>query len=203
MGGFNIYPAMDIKQPQSPADSMGKAMQLKQLSGQIAQQPGQLELQQQQIEAQKRMLDDKAAETAAMKEWSQTPGAISMDKLPDLILKHGGSADAALAMKKNLVDQQKATEQLTKEKRDNALAQAGAIGNAAQDILSLPEELRPQAYAQKQRELVQAGVITPDHVTPYDPDQLRIIAAGSLHAKEALEAENKKQEAAATALKAQ
>jgi len=194
---------MDIKQPQSPADSMGKAMQLKQLSGQIAQQPGQLELQQQQIEAQKRMLDDKAAETAAMKEWSQTPGAISMDKLPDLILKHGGSADAALAMKKNLVDQQKATEQLTKEKRDNALAQAGAIGNAAQDILSLPEELRPQAYAQKQRELVQAGVITPDHVTPYDPDQLRIIAAGSLHAKEALEAENKKQEAAATALKAQ
>jgi hypothetical protein len=198
----SMFPALDIKQPEGPIQQLGGVMQLKALQGQVAAQPGQLQLQQQQIEAQKRQLDDKQAETAAMKEWAEGQGKISMDTLPDLILKHGGSADASLGMKQKLLAQQQAIQGLTKEKRDNALAQANAIGNAAQDVLSLPEELRPQAYAQKQRELLNAGVITQDHVAPYDPDQLKMLAAGSAHAKDALELEDKRQTAAAAALNA-
>src|SRR6202008_251545 len=101
MGSF--YPALDIKQPEGPLQQVGQVMQLKALKGQLAAQPGQLTLQQQQIESQKRILDDKAAETAAMKEWADAQGKISMDSLPDLVLKHGGSADARMAMQQKLI----------------------------------------------------------------------------------------------------
>jgi hypothetical protein len=203
MGGFNTYPALDIKQPEGPLDLAGKAMQLKALQGQIAAQPGQLQLQQQQIEMQKRMLDDKAAETAAMKEWAEGQGKISMDALPDLITKNGGSADARFAMQQKLIAQQQAVQQLTKEKRDNLTASTTAVANAAADVLSLPAELQPQAYAQKQKELLNAGHIDAQHAQmPFDPDNLKILSAGSQHLKDQLEMEDKRQTAAAAALTA-
>lgn len=203
MGGFNTYPALDIKQPEGPLDLAGKAMQLKALQGQIAAQPGQLQLQQQQIEMQKRMLDDKAAETAAMKEWAEGQGKISMDALPDLITKNGGSADARFAMQQKLIAQQQSVQQLTKEKRENVLASTSAVANAAADVLSLPAELQPQAYAQKQKELLAAGHIDQQHASmPFDSDNLKIVAAGSQHLKDQLEMEDKKQTAAAALLTA-
>ena len=203
MGGFNTYPALDIKQPEGPLQQMGQVMQLKALQGQIAQQPGQLALQQQQIQAQKNQLNDKAAETAAMKEWAEAQGKIPMEALPDLITKHGGSADARLAMNQKLMAQQQSIQALTKEKRENAMASNSAVAAAAQDVLSLPAELQPQAYAQKQKELLAAGHIDAQHAQiPYDSDNLKILAAGSAHLKDALELEDKKQTAAAAMLNA-
>lgn len=203
MGSFNALPALDIKQQPGPMEQMGGVMQLKALKGQLAAQPGQLQLQQQQIEAQKRMLDDKAAETAAMKEWADGQGKISMDALPDLILKHGGSADASLGMKQKLIAQQQTIQTLTKEKRDMALSQATDINNAASDVLSLPPELRPAAFAQKQKELLAKGSISAqDAQAPYDEDILKIHAAGSAHAKDQLEIADKQATAAAAMLNA-
>jgi len=197
------FPALDIKQQPGPIEQLGGVMQLKALQGQLAAQPGQLQLQQQQIEAQKRALDDKAAETAAMKEWAEGQGKISMDALPGLILKHGGSADASLSMKNNLLKQQQTIQTLKKEQRDQALSQATDINNAASDILSLAPELRPAAYAQKQQELLARGSISAqDAKAPYDEDILKIHAAGSAHAKEQLEIADKQATAAAAALNA-
>lgn len=202
MGSF--YPALDIKQPQGPLQQVGEAMQLKALQGQIAAQPGQLTLQQQQIESQKRQLDDKAAETAAMKEWAEGQGKIPMETLPQLVLKHGGSADASMAMTQKLTAQQQAIQMLDKDKLANAQAHAEAIGAASQAVLNAPAELRPQAYALKMKELVAQGIVSPqDAQQPYDEDIVKLHAAGSMTAKDQLAAEAKKREDAATLLAAQ
>src|SRR5882762_4372138 len=111
-----------------PLRQAGEAVQLKSLLGQIAAQPGQLELQQQQIEMQKRQLTDQQARTAALQEWSNSPGSLPMSELPRLILKHGGSADASLAMQKSIVDQQTQLTMLDKDKLANAQAHSAAIG---------------------------------------------------------------------------
>lgn len=201
MGGF---PALAIQQPEGILDQYGKAMQLKALAGQTAMQPGQLELQRQQIESQKRMLQDKQAETEAMREWSQNPGKISMEELPNLILKNGGSADAALSMKQKLLAQQTQIQTLDKDKIANYQAHAGAIGAAAQAVLGVAPDLRPQAYQQKMKELLQQGVISPqDAQQPYDEDIVKLHAAAAMSTKDQIDTELKKRETAATELKAQ
>jgi len=203
MGSFNAYPALDIKQPESPLQQAGKVMQLKALQGQIAAQPGQLTLQQQQIETQKLMLDDKAAETSAMKEWAEGQGKIPMTELPNLMLKHGASADAVFKKNQQLMEMDKTATELSTAKRAQAIQTASAIHDAASDVLSLPAALQPAAHEQRQQELIANGIITPDHKIPYDPDTLKVLAAGSAHEKALLEQKDKEATAAASMLNAQ
>jgi len=203
MGSIPL-PALDIKQQEGPIQQLGGVMQLKALQGQIAAQPGQLQLQQQQIEAQKRQLDDASARTAALREWAENPGSIPQSKLPDLVLKHGGSGDAYASMQKDLIKQQEAIQTIDKDKIISAQAHTAAIGAAAQSVLSVSPELRPQAYALKMKELLAQGIITPqDAQQPYDEDIVKLHAAGAMSAKDQIDTELKKRETAATELKAQ
>ena len=202
MGSF--YPALDIKQQPGPLQELSGVMQLKSLQGQLAAQPGQLTLQQQKIEAQKRELNDQAATTAAYKEWAEGQGKIPQEALPDLVSKHGGSFDAVSAVRQKLIAQQTAIQTLDKDKLATAQGHAAAIGAAAQAVLGVSPENRPQAYALKQKELLASGVISPqDAAQPYDEDILKLHAAGAMTAEQQLTTELKKRETAATELKAQ
>lgn len=200
----SFFPALDIKQPEGPLQQLGGVMQLKALQGQIAAQPGQLTLQQQKIEAQQRELNDQAATTAAMKEWAEGQGKIPQESLPDLILKHGGSSDAYLGMKQKLIDQQTAIQTLDKDKLANAKAHADAIGAAAQAVLGVSPENRPQAYALKIKELQAAGIVSQQEAQqPYDEDIVKLHAAGAMTAQQQLDTEINKRKAAAEELTAQ
>jgi hypothetical protein len=203
MGGYPLV-ALDIKQPEGPLDLYGKAMQLKALQGQIAAQPGQLKLQQQQIEMQQRILDNEKAKTAALQEWSAVPGSMPFSALPQLIIKHGGSADAALSMKQQVTQQDTATELLEKDRLANAQTHMGIIAAAGQAVLGLPPELRAQAYKLKMNELLQQGIVSPkDAQAPYDEDMVRMHTAAAMNVKDQIDTELKKRDTAATELKAQ
>lgn len=186
-----------------PLHQAGEAMQLKALSGQIAQQPGQLELQKQQIEMQKRQLSDQQARTAALQEWSNVPGSMPMSELPRLVLKHGGSADASLAMQQSIVQQQMQLTTLDKDKIANAKAHSDAIGAASQAVLSVSPENRAQAYALKMKELLQQGIVSPQEAQqPYDEGMVKLHAAAAMSAKDQIDTELKKRETAAAELNA-
>lgn len=187
-----------------PLRQANEAMQLSALRGQMALQPGQLQLQQQQIEAQKRQLSDQQARTAALQEWSEVPGSMPMSELPRLVVKHGGSADAALQMQQSILAQQTQLTTLDKDKLANAQAHTNAIGAAAQAVLGVSPENRPQAYALKMKELAAQGVISPQEAqTPYDEDSVKLHAAAAMSAKDQIDTELKKRETAAQELQAQ
>src|SRR6202035_3253360 len=86
------------------------------LLGQQQLQAGQQQLQQQQIQEGQLNLADKQAMNNAMHAWDGR----SMDDLPGLIKDQGGSAQAVLGMKKQLLDSQIATSKLDTEKLANA-----------------------------------------------------------------------------------
>lgn len=167
-------------------------------------QPGQLEQQNLQIEQQQRALADQKARTAALQEWSAVPGSMPMSELPRLILKHGGSADASLAMQQSILTQQAQLTTLDKDKLANAKAHTDAIGAAAQAVLGVSPENRAQAYALKMKELAAQGIISPQEAqTPYDEDMVKLHAATAMTAQEQIDTELKKRETAAQELKAQ
>lgn len=201
--GIPLVALQGQSQPD-PLRQAGEVMQLKALQGQIAAQPGQLQLQQQQIESQKRALNDQQARTAALQEWSSVPGSLPMSELPRLVLKHGGSADASLAMQQSILQQQTQLTTLDKDKLANAKAHTDAIGAAAQAVLGVSPENRPQAYALKMKELAAQGVISPQEAqTPYDEDMVKLHAATAMSAKDQIDTELKKRDTAAAELKAQ
>lgn len=197
------FPALDIRPQPSPLEQAGQAIQLKALLGQTAMQPGQLTLQNQQIQAQKRQLDDQQARTNALKEWSDSPGSLPISELPRLIIKHGGSADAALQMQQSIVDQQTKLATLDKDKLANVKSKVDAEAAASNSVLSLDPSLRPAAWQLKQKELVANGIIKPEDVQPYDEDMVKLHAAAGMSVKDQLDTALKARETAAQELKAQ
>ncbi len=203
MGSMPLV-ALQGQPMRDPMQSAAEAMQLKALQGQIAMQPGQLEMQQQQIEQQKRQLNDQQARTAALQEWSSVPGSIPQSELPRLILKHGGSADAALKMQSDIVDQQTKLTTLDKDRLANAQAHTQAIGAASQAVLAVSPENRAQAYSLKMKELSQQGIVSPQEAqAPYDESMVKLHASSAMTAQQQIDTELKKRDTAATELKAQ
>jgi hypothetical protein len=196
--------ALAGRQQPSVLEQAGQALQLKALQGQISMQPGQLTEQSQKIQAQQQALNDQKARTDALKEWSEVPGSLPPSELPRLILKHGGSADAATKMQQDIIDQQTKLQTLDKDKLANAQTRVNAQGAASQAILSMAPELRPAAYQQKMKELLASGMISPQEAqTPYDEEMVKLHAATAMSAKDQIDTTLKQRETAAQELAAQ
>lgn len=154
-------------QPANPLDTMGKVLNMKSLMQ--GQQLKNLEIQQKQLQVQ-----DQQAMTHAMHEWDGQ----DMNALPTLILKHGGSAQAVMGMKSNILSYQKELAQKNELDLKNEATKADVISGHIANIKSLPEEQQPEAYTGAIHDLVTRGYMTPQEAMqhPYPgPDGLDIL----------------------------
>jgi hypothetical protein len=95
-------PALNIQPQESPLDQYAKALSVNSMiQGQKTQQLQQTALGQENQIRQQQISDQKAM-TAAMQEWD---GKSYNDLMP-LVTKHGGSAQAVIGLKKNMLEQQ-------------------------------------------------------------------------------------------------
>jgi hypothetical protein len=87
----SMFPALDIKQPESPLQQYAQVQQI-----QAGQQ--QIEAQRLQNQQQQRILQDQDAATRALSQWDGK----DYGQLPDLVKNAGGSANAVFGMTKNI-----------------------------------------------------------------------------------------------------
>jgi len=171
-------PALDIKAPQQPdllekfgqLSALRNAQQeyqqraalapLQQAQAQQAVQSGGVELQQKQ-----QALKDQQATTAAMHEWDG-----NLDNLPGLILKHGGSSTAVMAIKTQALEQKAKYAQIAKDDAETGKNQIDTqkqkndlISGALSAVMQTPDAQLPQALTQTAQDLVQKGLLDPQH----------------------------------------
>lgn len=175
MGSIPL-PALDLKQPAAPPDVLQQYGRLMQL--QNAQQNSPLEHQQLQqsvqegqlgIQQKQQQIKDQQAMTSAMQNWD---GKDYNDIIP-LVVKNGGSAQAVMGLKKNILDQQT---QIATAAKDNAdAANAGIMATTKKNDLvtgalssltdptKVPDAQLPQALTSTVQSLVQQGALDPQH----------------------------------------
>lgn len=182
MGSIPL-PALDLKQPASQPDVLeqyGRLMQLQnaQRQSQQAQQEAPLRMQALQqgvdtgaveLQQKQQQQKDQQATTAAMQSWD---GKDINDIYP-LIIKNGGSGQAVLGLKKNVLDQQT---QIATAAKNNAQATeasvnatlkkndliTGALSPLA-DPKQTPDAQLPQMLSQTVQSLAQQGALDPQH----------------------------------------
>lgn len=169
-------PALDVRPPTAQPDELqqyGRLLQLQnmQQSAPLQRQEMQQNVQAGQLENQQRQiqLKDQQAMTAAMQQWDGK----NLDDLPPLILKNGGSATAVMGLKQKALamKQQYATiakddattgaQNLETMKGKNDLI-AGALSPLL-DPQQTPDAQLPQAVTATAQDLVQKGLLDPQH----------------------------------------
>ena len=130
------------------------------------------QLQQTELQTRQLQLQDVKAQTDAMHEWDGS----DIDKLPGLILKHGGSAQAVwsskqqiLAYKKQLADTQK-TELENQQKQNDHFAQS------IENVLAKPAAEQPQAFEAEKQQAIKLGYLDPQQAQGLQyqgPEQLQ------------------------------
>lgn len=187
MGGF---PALMIKPPESPLQQYAQAQQV--VGGQQEQQMRALQIQQGQ-----QQLSDQHALTNAMMNWDGK----SVSELPMLVLKSGGSGQAAMSMTQNVLGIKEKASDIAKNDSitmqntaDTAAKQNDAIRGR---ILNVVNEADPaakqQAWDAEVTKEEQAGTIKPgqfNHTYPGDQQATALannFALGSKLVQEAQE----------------
>ena len=171
MGG---YPLAAL-QVNPPPDIEG--MRLKRLQQRQTVQEGALDLQlkQQQIK-------DQQAATAAMNEWDGK----SLDDLPHLVLKHGGSSNVVFGVKDKIDAQKAKLSQIAKDdaetgskKLDTLAKKNDMVLGALQSVNQVPDEVLGQTLLTAGQRAVQSGLLDPQHaqqlqqLSQLPPDKLR------------------------------
>src|SRR5260370_820341 len=110
MGGF---PALQIRPPESPLQQFGQVQQIR--SAQQEQQLRGLQIQQAQQD-----IADRHALTTAMTQWDGQ----DYKQLPMLVLKSGGSGNAAIQMSQNILSIKQKSSEIAKD--DSITAQNNA-----------------------------------------------------------------------------
>ena len=175
---MGAYPALAIQPPQIQ-DPLQEYQRVAQIKGQIQQQ----ELQQQDIAIKKQQAQDLQATTAAMQE-ADPKSPTYFDDLPKLVLKHGGSANAATAMQQHGMTVQKTAMDLTDAQRKQWGESHKTIGDQLGTLLDpniVPDDQLHGAAVSKVNDLVQGKFIDPGQAQQYqqmiqqttDPTQLR------------------------------
>ena len=157
---------------QDPIANQGRLMQLKQLGQETQQQaalaPGQVQQQQQQLQLGQQAIQqgqyaeqDRAAGMKAMQEWSGKDAS----ELPDLIKKNGGSFQAVLGAKKNVIESQQAvmnlnTAQLAQNKTKSDYLLGKLQANTGKDV---PDEQLAPNIMKATQESIADGYLDPQH----------------------------------------
>jgi hypothetical protein len=110
------YPALAIRPPESPLQQYAQIQQI---------QGGQQQIQAQQLENQirTRQLQDQDALTRAMTQWDGK----SASDLPMLVVKNGGSGQAAMSMTQNVLGIKEKASEIAKNDAATNLSQADAL----------------------------------------------------------------------------
>ena len=198
--------ALHVNPPEQQPNALQQYAQLMAIKGQQQNQ----QIQGQEIQKNQQALKDQAAHTAALNQWDGK----DPDQLPSLILKNGGSGDAALAMRSSVLKQKQEklaydsqTFELKQKQNDVMLGQLKTLD-------SVPDEQLPQAIAQKGQELMQQGLLDPQHgqivqqlAQAGDPQKIRqalsIFEKGYMGEKEQFAQAQKERETAAQEMTAQ
>lgn len=174
MGSIPL-PALDIKpvQQQDPIEQYSRLLQLKQMQTNAPLQTQALQQQVQsgglEVQQKQQQLKDQQAMTSAMQNWD---GKDYNDLVP-LVMKHGGSAQAVMGLKKSILDQQT---QVATAAKDNAQAASDnitatmkkndVITGALSPLLDpkqVPDEALPQTLTSTVQSLQQQGLLDPQH----------------------------------------
>lgn len=175
-----------------------RAAQEKAQTAQIGQQTqaAQLENQQRQIAVQ-----DQQAGLAALKD----PSFKSMNDLPDLIQKHGGSFNAITGARNSVLDYNTKLQTYTSDQLKNESTKNDLIAGHIDTIKSLPPEQQPAAFENAKADLVQRGAMTPQEAqqTAYPgPDGLDALEKMHMMHSAQVEQQLKQSQAAEAAGKA-
>ena len=194
MGSIPL-PALSVR-PVAQPDVLANTTRLAQLRGlqqeeqqraamapyqqQIAQQQaqsGQLQLQQQQI-----ALKDQQAMTAAMQQWDGN----KIDDLPALVIKNGGSANAVMGLKNQIIGQKQKISQMAAEDAATGASNVKTmterntmLSGKLSALEQVPDDQLGQAITQGAQDLVQQGLLDPQHaqmaaqLAQLPPDQAR------------------------------
>src|SRR5215469_11984851 len=100
MGSFPSLPALGVNPATSPLEPVEKALSIRNLLAQGRTQQLQQEGLAQENEQRQIAINDQKAMTAAMQDWD---GKDYNDLVP-LVVKHGGSANAVMGLKKQILD---------------------------------------------------------------------------------------------------
>ena len=140
--------------PQNALAEFARVANLKQQTaiGQQQQQAAALENQQRQIQ-----LQDQQAGLAALKD----PDFKSMNDLPDLIKKHGGSFNAINGARNNVLEYNTKLQTYTKDQLGIEATKNDAIAGHIDTVKALPPEQQPAAFENAKADLVQRGYMTP------------------------------------------
>jgi hypothetical protein len=198
MGSIPL-PALLAQGPQGiqdPLQVQQNALRVRLLQGEQALQPGQQELQQQQVEAGRVALADEKARTAAWQQWDHK----NPDDLPNLIVRNGGSADAAMQMQQTLLGIRSKASDIAKNDAETGSKnieteqkQHDAYRGRIMAIVNAPEDQKQSLWDSEITKEEQAGQIQPgtvSHTYPTDAvarEWASHYALGSVLAKEAIE----------------
>ncbi len=196
MGSIPLV-ALAIQQQQNEKpDPVTQFMQMR------AQQQ-QYEAGQQENQMRSMAIQDQQASTAAMRAWDGQ----TLEDLPGLILKHGGSAQAVMGAKSNILAYQ--TQLATKKKTDleNEQSQNDYIAQHVDNVKNLPVEQQPTAFEAAKADLVQKGYLDPkmaQGLVYQSPEQLNFLEksymAHSAATADALKEADTRQKSAEAAL---
>jgi hypothetical protein len=175
MGSIPL-PALDLQRPIPQADPLEQYGRLMQLRNQQQMAPLQMQQAQQQVQTgglelqqKQQQLTDQKAMTSAMQDWDGK----DYNSIIPLVVKNGGSAQAVMGLKKNILDQQT---QISTAAKNNAQATSAQVeatmkkndlvtGSMAPllDPQQTPDAQLPQALAQTVQSLTQQGLLDPQH----------------------------------------
>ena len=147
-----------------PDNILSDAEKAQQISAQRQLLPGQLQTQsiqnllgQQQVQEGALRLADQQAMNAAMKAWDGK----DMHDLPSLVQKNGGSANAVLGLKSNLVQYDTNVAKMTADQLANESTKNDAIAGHIDAIKGLDPAQQPQAFEAAKADLVKNNYMTP------------------------------------------
>jgi hypothetical protein len=163
------YPALAVRPPENPVDSLQKAASLsdllqnapirRQLMQQQAQS-GQLGIQQQQLDLQ--------SQQAIQKAYTESQG--DPDKTVKLAAKYGAKPHDLMALNSAFMDQKMKTLDLVQKQGSEAARQANLMQGAHDAVAKLSPQERPAAYKQQLIGLQQQGVDTSQAPQDYPGD---------------------------------
>lgn len=145
--------------PPSLLRSIEGAQQVRQsnLANHQGQQTLQTQVMQNQMGAQQ--MKDQQAATKAMQEWDGK----DLNQLPSLILKNGGSAQAVIGAKQQLLSYQTSLTKLSTDQLANETTKNNSLAQLVANVKGLPPEQQPQAFEQAKAQAVQSGWLDPQH----------------------------------------
>lgn len=179
--GSNIpLPALSIQPPAQQPNMLENLMRLQQLKQSQAMMPGQLQQQQQQVQAgqlenqqRQQQLKDQQAHTAAMNQWDVKSDP-NGETLPQLILKNGGSGDAAMSLKKGILAQKEQISTIAKNDAETGQNNLKTLQGkndinlgALKTIDDVPDDQLGAHLTQTIQGLTQQGTIDPQHAQSF------------------------------------